>query len=204
MKDIIFYTIIIQKYIRRFLIKKNILIPNSSFQTKQWRKNQVWYKNGKLNECEKYQKKIIKKICNIDIISTNERIDTEKYSIINIKNIFKNTNAFIYTEDFDGKFKLNNNLYYFNLKFVCDKGGSQNRTMREVYHFINYQIQYIENRLIKNLYNNTHFINILDGDQFFINSDKYYYLINKYPDISKYIFIGDMNKFQSQYKKFIV
>lgn len=78
------------------------------------------------------KKNIIKKIYNIDIKSTNERIDCEQYLIHLVKNIFKSKNAFIYTEDFDGKYEFNSNIYYFNLKFVCDKGGSQTRTMREV------------------------------------------------------------------------
>lgn len=56
--------ILIQKIIRGYLTRKNILIynnqnlhliiPQSSYQTKIWRKNKVWYKNGKSNECEKY------------------------------------------------------------------------------------------------------------------------------------------------------
>ena len=37
----------IQKYVRRFLIQKHILIPSSFYQTKDWRKNRQWYKNGK-------------------------------------------------------------------------------------------------------------------------------------------------------------
>ena len=122
--------IIIQKHIRGFLIRNRVLIPSSYYQTKQWRKNQLWYKTGKSNECEIYQKNIIKKIYNIDIKSTNERIDCEQYLIHLVKNIFKSKNAFIYTEDFDGKYEFNGNIYYFNLKFVCDKGGSQTRTMR--------------------------------------------------------------------------
>ena len=42
--------IIIQKYIRRYLILKQILIPSSYYQTKEWRKNKKWYKNGKSND----------------------------------------------------------------------------------------------------------------------------------------------------------
>lgn len=51
--------IIIQKYIRRFLIKKQFLIPSSYYQTKKWRLNQTWYYTGKNNECEKYQINLI-------------------------------------------------------------------------------------------------------------------------------------------------
>ena len=40
------YIITIQKYIRGYLIRKHILIPSSYYQTKAWRKNKLWYKNG--------------------------------------------------------------------------------------------------------------------------------------------------------------
>ena len=54
----------IQRYVRRYLfkIKKDILIPTSYYQTKTWRKNRKWYKNGKSNECEKFQLGMIEKI----------------------------------------------------------------------------------------------------------------------------------------------
>lgn len=42
--------------------KTLICIPSSSFQTKEWRKSQIWYQNGKHNECEIYQIILIEKI----------------------------------------------------------------------------------------------------------------------------------------------
>ena len=44
---------IIQKNIRGYLVRKFILIPSSYYQTKEWRINRKWYKNGKSNECDK-------------------------------------------------------------------------------------------------------------------------------------------------------
>lgn len=115
----------------------------SEYQTKNWRKKQVWYKNGKSNECEKYQINNIEKIKKIKINKTNDRINIEKLIIDNYKNPIKNNDGYEYTENFDGKNIINNNIYYFNLKFVCDKGGAQTRTLREVYHFIKYQLDYL-------------------------------------------------------------
>jgi hypothetical protein len=112
----------IQKYIRRYLIRKKNLIPESCYQTKIWRQNRNWYKNGKSNECEKYQINSIEKILNIKLEKTNDRIDMENNEIINKRNINANVNAYDFTENFDGKFVKNDNIYYFNLKFVCDKG----------------------------------------------------------------------------------
>jgi hypothetical protein len=186
--------IIIQKYIRRYLIKKKILIPDSCYQTKIWRKNRNWYKNGKSNECEKYQIDLIEKIIQNKLQKTNDRLDTENNEIVNIRNINSKENAYEFTENFDGVYSKNENIYYFNLKFVCDIGGAQARTLREVYHFIKYQAEY----KWKHPDNKIYFVNILDGDTSYNNTAKYFYLIDKekYKDIRKFIFIGSLFNFQ--------
>jgi hypothetical protein len=124
--------IIIQKYIRKYIIQKQILIPSAYYQTKEWRKNRIWYKNGKSNECEKYQIDLIGKMIKIKIkdfllIKTDDRINIESNEIINKKNPMINNDGYEWTENFDGKIIKNNNIYYFNLKFVCDNGGAQTR-----------------------------------------------------------------------------
>lgn len=63
------YITIIQKYIRGYLIRKYTLIPQSYYQTKNWRKNRKWYINGKFNECENYQVELIEKTFNINLIT---------------------------------------------------------------------------------------------------------------------------------------
>jgi len=65
------------------------------------------------------------------------------------------------------------------LKFICDNGGAQIRTLREVYHFIKYQLKY----LIKFNTNNIYFINILDGDICYNNMNKFNFLIKKKENI---------------------
>ena len=74
--------ITIQKYIRKYLIRKNILIPSSYYQTKKWRLNRKWYKNGKSNECEKYQINLIEKIIINKLEKTDDRINMETNEII--------------------------------------------------------------------------------------------------------------------------
>lgn len=181
--------------------KTLICIPSSSFQTKEWRKSQIWYQNGKHNECEIYQIILIEKIIKQKLLKTNERINIEKNKIINKKNPFKKENGFDYTENFDGKITYKDDIIYFNLKFIGDKGGSQTRTLKEVYFFIKCQLEYL-------LYNETddiYFINILDGDTCFNSMDKFNYLLNKkeYKNIKKYIYIGDTYDFQNYWiKKF--
>lgn len=192
--------IIIQKYIRGYLTRKHFLIPSAYYQTKNWRKNRKWYKNGKSNECEKYQINLIEKIITHKLIKTDDRINMETNEIINKKNPIVNNDGYEWSENFDGKIIKNNNIYYFNLKFVCDSGGAQTRTLREVYHFIKYQMEY----LIKFNMSNIYFINILDGDTCYNSMNKYNFLINKekYKNIIKYIFIGSLYDFQKNIIKF--
>jgi len=185
----------IQKYVRGYLIQKHILIPSSFYQTKDWRKNRKWYKNGKSNECEKFQINLIEKIIVIKLMKTDDRINMNTNKIISKKHPMINDDDYEWSENFDGLLIKDNNKYYFNLKFVCDKGGSQTRTLREVYHFIKYQMEYL---IIFNA-NNIYFINILDGDTSYNNMNKFKFLINKekYKKVIKYVFIGSLYDFQN-------
>jgi hypothetical protein len=195
--------ITIQKYVRAFLKRKCVLIPQSCYQTKAWRKTRSWYKGGKSNECEKYQIALIEKITKTTLNKTHARINMETYEITSTSRPMKNDDGYEYTENFDGLLIKGTNKYYYNLKFVCDAGGAQTRTLREVYHFIKCQMEY----LIKFDANanatanaNTYFINILDGDECFHNMDKFLYLLNKeqYKHIQKYVFIGSLYDFQKK------
>jgi hypothetical protein len=190
---------IIQKYVRGYMVRKYILIPSSFFQTKNWRKSRSWYKNGKSNECEKYQIDIIEKIIGEKLSKTNDRINMETNEIINNKNPMSYDNGYEWTENFDGKLydSSQDRTTYFNLKFVCDNGGAQTRTLREVYSFIKNQIHF----LLKFNTNNIYFINILDGDTSFHNMNKFKYLLNNNSQIADYIFIGDLSQFQKQYNR---
>ena len=161
----------------------------SSSHTKEWRKSQPWYTTGKKNECEKFQKSHIERITGASIQNTYERIFMEDSSIRERLHPMKNPDGFEYTEDFDGKQSFGNVVFYYNLKFVCDSGGSQTRTLREVYLFIKHQIAHIKNNDVKSLY----FINILDGDGCFNAKKHFNYILSTIN--SPYIFCGDMLEF---------
>lgn len=164
----------------------------STLQTKTWRKNQNWYYNGKSNECEKYQKTLIKNIIGTDLYNTKIRLNLCSYEIMKINNLNKRNDYFEWSEDFDGYYKINDNKCYFNLKFVCDSGGSQTRTLRQVYFHIIAQLNYIR----KYQKTDTYMVNILDGSESSKHIDKMYYRINMSDKYKKYIFIGDMVEFQ--------
>jgi len=116
----------------------------------------------------------------------------------------KELDGFEYTENFDGKNTKELNTIYFNLKFCCDSGGAQTRTLHLVYDFIKCQIQYINNKYInENIIKNNNaifFINILDGDTCYSNISKINYLLSKLNEkkLEQYIFIGSMYEFSKE------
>lgn len=95
--------IIIQKYIKGYLIRKGIVIQNSCYQTKEWRKNKIWYKNGKYNEYEKYQIESIEKLIGIKLDKTHDRINIEQNKILHNKHPNVSNDGYEWTENFDGK-----------------------------------------------------------------------------------------------------
>ena len=77
---------------------------------------------------------------------------------------------------------------------ICEKGGSQTRSLNLVYDFIESQMQYLLNSESKDKY----FINILEGDTSYKSMKYFRYLVGKekYNSITPYVFIGDMDEFQ--------
>lgn len=173
---------------------------SSQFQTKDWRKTQMWYRGGKSNECETFQVKNIEKILGKYCTKTTERLNIINYSLTMNQYPFRQIDGFEWTEDFDRKIQIKEDTIYFNLKFVCDEGGAQTRSLREVYSFIYCQIQH----LLKYKPKNTYFINILDGDTSHKYMKFFLHLITKeeYNSVSSFLFCGDTNQFQIWWKSY--
>jgi len=178
-----------------------LVLITSNNQTTDWRKAQKWYFNGKKNECEKFQRAVIEYIIKIKCPITYERFDMRNYNIIYKQYPLKEPDGFEYTEDFDSIVKINTNKYYFNLKFICETGGAQTRSLREVYHFVKCMINYLKIEKTKKIPITTYFINILDGKFCYIHKNKFSYLLDIFKDdinlINKYIFIGDLKEFNN-------
>lgn len=182
------------------------IIP-ALLQTKQWRKNQPWYTNGKKTECEKFQKKIIEKIINTPIKKhLNIRFKRNNFQLYkNATNLTKRIDEMWYTEDFDFVSKIDQNIHFpvylfFNLKMICDTGGAQKRSIQNVHMFIECQLEYLRNApefLRKDIF----FINILDGDYCSSKNNKMTELVQnfKYNSIREYIYVGDMQGFEIWY-----
>ena len=169
-------------------------LTSSKYQTKQWRLDQVWYKGGKSTECEKYQREQIEKIIGEKCHKNNERLNRKTLELKIFSNPITKKGGYYWTEDCDGKITTDKNNYSFNLKMVCDSGGAQTRTLREVFIFVETQLNHI-NKFEKE---NTYFINILEGDQ--SHKQKFHFndILNEkeYEKIKKFVFVGDLVEFK--------
>jgi len=172
----------------------------SNLQTKDWRKQQSWYKGGKSNECELLQRMQIQYMTGKECPKTTTRINKRTHEMQPLSNPLTRVDGFDWTEDFDGMQTLNGNdgttyKLYYNFKMVCHAGGSQTRTLREVYAFIEAQQQV----LLIGHHANVHFINILDGDQSHDRKEQFTHLLNlpEYARVKEKVFIGDMCEFKT-------
>ena len=189
--------IVKSKYVQNIkLYKVRETITPSFHQTKNWRKSQSWYEGGKKNECEIYQRKLINTITNQECCKCNDRINLESNEIVSQSRPMTLENAFDWTEDFDGKQCYTgtpNITLYYNLKMICDAGGAQTRSLREVAHFVKAQLDYKLTHLSKL----TYFVNILDGDECNKLYSKYEYILKKekYKHVRHFVYVGDLYGF---------
>ena len=170
----------------------------SKIQTAAWRSKQIWYLDGKRNECEKYQRSAIELITQQPCLKTQMRIHNSLNIMKKCIRPMSTNDGFEWTENFDGVLTHHNSQIFVNLKFVCSAGGSQTRSLREVYHFIRAQSNYISTSQCRN----TYFVNILEGDASAIVKDKFNYIFtNSSHNTKSKIFIGDMVQFKKFWRK---
>lgn len=178
----------------------NMNITSSKNQNKKWRQSQMWYKNGKKNECETYQLELVEKITGQKVNKTNLRFNDFTYELKDNKTPMMKNDGFDWTENLDGEQKINNNTLFYNCKFVCEKGGAQTRALRdEAYKLLKCQLEYLnQNKALTT----TYFINILDGQESSIHINKFKFKLNneKYKDIKKFVFVGDLLEFREWFK----
>jgi len=169
---------------------------------------------GHAIKSEKYQREKIEKSTGIKCENIRGYRINQRFKYMEIKpQPFKEFYGFDYTEDFDGLQSFGNKKVFVNFKNVCGSGGSQNRTMREVYHFIEAQCKTIGN--FNNgsilLYDDensmtamtgVYFANILDGDEIEKKLNKYEYLFVHYPVyVDDRIFIGTSDDYEKWFIK---
>ena len=147
---------------------------------------------SKSMKSEDYQRNLVFQNTNVECKKINGYRINQRFDYMEIKHApLKDFYGFDYTEDFDGIQVIGNKKVFVNFKNICGKGGSQTRSMREVYHFIDAQCRGLSNfnngsiLLFDNngmtAMTDVYFANILDGDVIEQNFDKYKYLFVHHP-----------------------
>lgn len=170
----------------------NLKIIPSSKQTAAWRKSRGLYGRA----CEDYQRDLVEKIIGKSVPKTHMRLHLfGNYSLKKCACPMTKDDGYEWSEDFDGRQKYANAIFYFNFKFVCGTGGAQTRTLRdETYRFVYTQLMYLK----KHPYSKIYYINILDGIGSY-NSMKFFnHLLEKkeFEGVVDHVYVGDMLGFQ--------
>jgi hypothetical protein len=147
---------------------------------------------------EIYQRSSIEEHTKNLCYKTNMRINLMTNKLTQIAKPNMHDDGFNYSEDFDGCQVKNDKTIYINLKCIVGKGGSQTRSLREVYWFIRGQLEILKNGDDKKIY----FANILDGDEAYSVMSKFTFLTNMYKndDILKRIYIGNLKDYIKWYQ----
>lgn len=119
---------------------------------------------------------------------TNMRINLRTKTMREIAHPNTKEYGFDYSEDFDGIQIINDIKIYINLKCIVGKGGAQTRSLREVYWFIEGQLNILKEN--KEIY----FANILDGDEASSCMPKFNYMLSlpEFDSVKSNVYVGDL------------
>ena len=149
---------------------------------------------------ERYQRTIVERITERECNKTNTRLNWRTLDMVEQKTI-SDEDGYDYTENFDGVQRIGNKTVFYNFKCIVGKGGSQTRSLKDVYRFIETQLQWLQKNPTRV---DTFFINILDGDEPDRVRNRFLYLLNLYEPNKAHVFIGELKEFIPFYKTHIV
>jgi hypothetical protein len=149
---------------------------------------------------ENFQREFIVRETGADCGKVKTRINLRTNQLNDVSTPNKNDNGFDYTENFDGIQVCDNVKIYVNLKNVVGRGGSQTRTLREVYWFIQGQLNVLRSLDEKD---DTYFANVIDGDVCEVSMKHFKYLCNldEYKNVNKKVFVGNSKNYIEWFKK---
>ena len=133
-------------------------------------------------------------------LKTNIRINLRKNTLNDIVHPNKNNDGFDYSENFDGMQLINKKCVYINLKCIVGTGGAQTRSLREVYWFIQGQLNVLKYT------DDIYFANILDGDEAHKSMSKFEYMLSlpEFDEIKNKIYVGDLKGYFDWFKNSFV
>lgn len=128
---------------------------------------------------------------------TDMRINLRTNTLKEIAQPNTKNDGFDYSEDFDGVQCVKCKKVYINLKCIVGKGGGQTRSLREVYWFIEGQLNVLKS--VENIY----FANILDGDEAHSSMSKFEYVLSlpTFESVKERIYVGDLKGYFDWFKK---
>jgi hypothetical protein len=146
---------------------------------------------------EEFQRQKIVEGTGIPCPKTNMRINLRTNTLKDIAHPNTKTDGFDYSEDFDGIQMIGDNKIYINLKCIVGKGGVQTRSLREVYWFIEGQLNILKSA------ENIYFANILDGDEAQFSMPKFEYILSRHEfvGVKERVYIGDLKRYFDWFKK---
>jgi hypothetical protein len=146
---------------------------------------------------EDFQRQKIVEGTEIPCPKTNVRINLRTNSLMDIAHPNTEKNGFDYSEDFDGVQTIGSNNVYINFKCIVGKGGAQTRSLREVYWFVEGQLNVLKTT------GNTYFANILDGDEAHSCMSKFEYILSlpEFEEVKHKVYVGDLKGYFSWLKK---
>lgn len=151
---------------------------------------------------EEYQRAMIVSGTQQPCPKTKMRINLRTNTLHHLPYPNININGFDYSEDFDGVQIIQGKQIYINLKCVVGEGGSQTRSLREVYWFVEGQLNVIKTSDQTNVF----FANILDGDEAHSVLTKFEYLLSlpKFTIEKNNIYVGDLKGYFDWLKSAVV
>ena len=173
-----------------------------SLITKEKRRELFGEVAGGAGSClpEKFQRKMIEEGTGIPCPKSNVRINLRTNTLKELSFPNKKSDGFDYSEDFDGMQTIGRKSIYINLKCIVGKGGVQTRSLREVYWFVEGQLNVLKGA------ENVYFANILDGDEAYSTFSKFEYILSlpEFAPVKKRVYIGDLKGYFDWFKKSFV
>ena len=145
---------------------------------------------------EEYQRQKIIDGTGFACPKTNMRINLRTNTLKDITHPNIKNDGFDYSEDFDGIQSIKEYKVYINLKCIVGKGGVQTRSLREVYWFVEGQLNTL--KYVENVY----FANILDGDEAHSAKLKFEYQLNltEFDKVKNRVYVGDLKGYFDWFK----
>jgi hypothetical protein len=167
--------------------------------TKEQRQEQFGMMSGGAGStnAEKYQRKKVIEGTGINCSKTNVRINLRTNTLKDIAQPNVNQDGFDYSEDFDGVQKVGNKYVYLNFKSIVGAGGAQTRSLREVYWFVEGQLN------VAKTTDNIYFANILDGSEAHKQIEKFNYACSlpEHSAVKSKVYAGDLKGYFDWFKK---